>query len=117
MWSDLVKKFDAVSVREAAAIGLCKNYLGVDAVHLLDPTMLLSSKDYIELFKGVSKKQENLFCYVLDKSDEADQIIKELSGKGYLPYFSSSKLGWKSTVSLLISRNNSLAILLSLASV
>lgn len=89
MCSDLVKKFDAVSVREAAAIGLCKNYLGVDAVHLLDPTMLLSSKDYIELFKGVSKKQENLFCYVLDKSDEADQIIKELSGKGYLPYFSS----------------------------
>ncbi|MFI3319815.1 MAG: polysaccharide pyruvyl transferase family protein [Rikenellaceae bacterium] len=44
---ELIAKFDAVSVREESAVGLCKDHFGVEAQHLLDPTMLLSKEDYI----------------------------------------------------------------------
>lgn len=40
--ASLAKKFDLVTVREDSGVMLCKKHLGVDAVHVLDPTMLLS---------------------------------------------------------------------------
>ena len=39
--SFLAKKFDIVSVREASGIQLCKQNLGVDAIQVLDPSLLL----------------------------------------------------------------------------
>ena len=45
----LAKKFDMVSVREDSGVKLCKEHLGVDAVHVLDPTMLLTKEEYIQL--------------------------------------------------------------------
>jgi len=42
----LLKLFDAISVREDSTVELCKNYFGVEATHLLDPTMLLGSDVY-----------------------------------------------------------------------
>ena len=38
--TQLVKKFDAISVREQSAVKLCKENFGIDAIHLLDPTLL-----------------------------------------------------------------------------
>lgn len=45
--SFLAKKFDVVSVREASGIQLCKQNLGVDAIQVLDPTLLLSAEEYL----------------------------------------------------------------------
>src|SRR5690554_3672694 len=45
----LIKLFDAVSVREDSGIALCKKHFDVEAVHLLDPTTLLTKDDYITL--------------------------------------------------------------------
>ena len=45
-FSDLIRKFDALSVREDSAVRLCREFFGVDAEHLLDPTMLLEPDDY-----------------------------------------------------------------------
>ena len=39
----LVQKFDFVSVREDTAVNLCKEHLGIEATHVLDPTLLLSA--------------------------------------------------------------------------
>ena len=44
--SRLASLFSAISVREISGINLCKKYLGVDATHVLDPTMLLKREDY-----------------------------------------------------------------------
>ena len=51
----LAQKFDAISVREDSGVILCKNYLGVNAVQLLDPTMLLDKEDYLKI---VCQEQE-----------------------------------------------------------
>lgn len=85
----LVKLFDAISVRENSGVKLCKQYLGVDAEHVLDPTMLLDEEDYVCLFKKVreSKVKGDLFCYVLDENIEADRIINHLKVEGYIPYY------------------------------
>ena len=41
---ELAKKFNAVSVREKSGIALCKEHLDVEAVLVLDPTLLLPKK-------------------------------------------------------------------------
>lgn len=92
--TSLLKKFDAVSVRESSATVLCKEKLGAKALHVLDPTMLLGKEDYIKLFKETDTVQSNgnLFCYILDESIEKDTIINSISKeKGLTPFYVNSK--------------------------
>lgn len=79
--SSLLKKFDAVSVRESSAIGICKNYLGCNAIQVLDPTLLLSASDYEYLAKQEQepKSEGNLFCYILDKDSKKQSLINKVS--------------------------------------
>lgn len=87
----LSKKFDLISVREDSARMLCKNHLGVDAVHVLDPTMLLEKEDYISLIEKDRKSTSNgsLFTYILDKSNEKHNIINSVGNRLGLRPFSS----------------------------
>lgn len=80
-YSILSKKFNAISVREYSAIGLCEKYLGVTAVHVLDPTMLLDKADYINLVvkDNISESKGDLMTYVLDQSEEKQAIIEKVA--------------------------------------
>lgn len=77
----LIKKFDAISVREDSAIKLCKDYLGVNALQLLDPTMLLTREDYLKLIstEGELVNSEGLFYYLLDETDDLLSIVEQCS--------------------------------------
>ncbi len=101
--SELAKQFDAISVREESGIGLCKNYFGVDAAHLLDPTMLLEKDDYISL---VTQEQEpehtgKVLTYFLDrtamKDSVADAVCDKLNGTSFsvMPEKQYSEVGSK----------------------
>ena len=74
----LAKQFDAISVREKSGETLCKEYWNVDALQLLDPTLLLDTECYIDLIrkdkKYVSDISEKLFVYLLDYTDGKKQI-------------------------------------------
>ena len=74
-----LQKFDAVSVREESGIRLCKEHFGVDAVQVLDPTMLLKPADYAALAKDYVSSRGTLFCYVLDRSEGKRQVIQEIA--------------------------------------
>lgn len=76
----LVKLFDKVTVREMSGVDLCKKHLGVDATHVLDPTMLLSKEDYICLIEdeGIKKSEGNLFNYILDPTKEKSAFIQKV---------------------------------------
>lgn len=80
---ELAKLFDVISVREDSGIELCKEHLGVEAIHVLDPTLLLEKEDYIKLVteRKEKKSQGNLFYYILDPSEKIEEVIKYLEQK------------------------------------
>lgn len=77
--SNLLQKFGAVSVREKSGIRLCKEHFGVDAVQVLDPTMLLNKEDYLRVIEKPLKGRGTLFNYVLDRSDVKRYIIRTIA--------------------------------------
>lgn len=90
----LLKKFNAVSVRESSAVKLCNEKFKVEALHILDPTMLLEKDEYINLFKETetAKSDGNLFCYILDSGTEKDDIINTIATeKRVKPFYVNSK--------------------------
>lgn len=80
---ELLRHFDAVSVREDSGVTLCHAHFDVEAQHVLDPTMLLAKEDYIQLFENANtpKSKGNLLNYILDEAPEKlaliDKIAKE----------------------------------------
>ncbi len=78
--SRLLKQFNAVSVRENSGIALCNNCLGVDAVEVLDPTLLHTADDYEKLCVDVPHTSEPyLASYVLDITPEKQQFIENIA--------------------------------------
>lgn len=85
----LARLFDLVSVREEAGVRLCKDHLGVEAIHVLDPTMLLDREDYEKLVIE-EKEPENLgtlYHYILDPDNHKHQLINWIAKEnGLIPF-------------------------------
>lgn len=77
----LAKKFDFVTVREDSGINICKRYLGVEAKHVLDPTLLLDKEDYIKLIEQENEQvsEGTLFNYILDPSEKNNMLIDNVA--------------------------------------
>lgn len=84
-----IQKFDAVSVREETGAKLCSTYYDIKAKHVLDPTMLLSKDDYVALIEksDVPKSKGNLFCYILDNTEEKMNVVKNIEKRRHLSSF------------------------------
>lgn len=91
--SPLLKRFDAVSVRETSGVELCSNYFGVDAVQMIDPTLLLSADDYRLLVNKAKTKPSkgNMLVYILDKTEEKMDLITRIAvERGLNPFWLDS---------------------------
>lgn len=87
--AQLAKKFDLITVREKSGVDLCREHLGVEADHVLDPTMLLNREDYekVVLAEKEPKSTGTLFHYILDPSEEKCGLIERLAaGQGLQPF-------------------------------
>ena len=84
-----LKQFDFVSVRENSGIKLCKDIFEVDAVHLPDPTLLLTKEEYFSSLhlNRVSKSKGNLLVYILDYTDDKRKLIQRLANDYHLTPF------------------------------
>lgn len=80
---DLLKDFDAVSVREKSGINQCKAYFNCQrAMVTLDPTLLVDKDEYLNLCKdSIPDKSGYVFAYILDHNEELVQKGKELADK------------------------------------
>lgn len=97
VYRSYLQSFDSISVRESSAVDLIKK-LGYDVVNVLDPTMLLDSKNYCRVLKGISAKP-SVFIYSMNYASVDDipfMQVKEYAcqkrlpivvtpGSGYLP--------------------------------
>lgn len=89
LYSRLAKRFDLISVREDSAVDLCREHLGVDAIHVLDPTMLVDMSVYEELAmsKYANPSKGDLFCYILDRTLEKSRLVRETAEeRGLTPF-------------------------------
>lgn len=77
--TELLKQFDAVSVREDSGVKICRETFGTEAEHVLDPTLLLTPNDYIELFSSQIGSDDKVLTYVLDVNEDKERVIAEIS--------------------------------------
>lgn len=73
------KRLNAISVRESTGVALCKDYLGVDATCVLDPTILAGADAYNPLLKEKTEEQDYLFAYILDITPEKQAYVESLA--------------------------------------
>lgn len=84
-----LKRFVAVSVREDSAVDLCKRYFDKDAVQVIDPTMLLTPDDYLQLVlaENEPKHEGGILSYYLDPSEDKLAILRMVQDKFGLAVF------------------------------
>lgn len=77
----LLQRFKAVAVREASGVKLCKNFFGIDAKLVLDPTLLLEKEDYLRLIDSYVpiNKEIGLMQYVFFWNHEEKSIVNKVS--------------------------------------
>lgn len=75
----LLAKFDAVSVREKSGIDICREFGREDAVHVLDPTMLLTSGDYNRLIDDKPRSSGIMLSYILDSNPALCALVDKVS--------------------------------------
>ncbi|WP_039041255.1 polysaccharide pyruvyl transferase family protein [Aeromonas caviae] len=88
-YGKLLKRFDAIGVREDTAVELCHQNFGVDAQHVIDPTLLLDKEVYCKLVEQdrIPKNNGNMMVYVLDKAPEKQDIIQLVANeRGLTPF-------------------------------
>lgn len=90
---NLLSQFDAISVREVSGCDICRNIFNVDALHVLDPTMLINAEDYENAFNFQQKVGNYLAVYILDMTEKKKRLVKAVSNKLQLPvrYINESK--------------------------
>lgn len=80
----LIERFCAVSVREQSGVRLIKDVYKwkCDPVVMPDPTLLLTVNDYKKIIgnkTNENKSRNNLFCYILDKTQDKEIAIEKIA--------------------------------------
>ncbi|MEP2653793.1 MAG: polysaccharide pyruvyl transferase family protein [Paraglaciecola sp.] len=79
-FADEVKQFTAVSVREISGVDICKNTFGVDAQHVLDPTLLVGRAFFDSVIgEAIPKGNSDIVFYKLDIDDKFEKCIEDTS--------------------------------------
>lgn len=85
----LAQRFDYVSVREESGIKICNDVFGIDAVCVLDPTLMIDKKDYqpiLDDWKDESHKKKKYIAHMLlddtlELREESNSIGKYLKSE------------------------------------
>lgn len=95
---EYLKLFSGISVRESSGVELCKSLFDVDALCVLDPTMLLPCSDYQKFASLAPQTSGNLMVHILDKSDNAEAFISRFAKNHSMTAFytnSKKELSWE----------------------
>lgn len=77
-----ISDYPYLSVREDSGVKLIKELTGRDAVHLLDPTLIIKRDEWKEILKIEEKSEDYVLAYFLDEpSLLAEKSLKELKDK------------------------------------
>ena len=80
----LAERFDAISVREDSGVAICEKYFNKKAVHVIDPTFLLTPAEYKKQIGFDTTQVKTLQTYILDESEEKRKVIEHIASQhGY----------------------------------
>lgn len=84
-YSRLLSDFYAVSVRENAGANLLKEKCGINAVTVLDPTLLIDADEWGKIEKNTTVASNRyIFCYFLNTKHKYSGLVKKYAEKnGY----------------------------------
>ena len=75
----LLSGFGALSVRESAGKGIVRRAADRDAVQVLDPTLLLSAKDWVGFSSRPSQKEGYCLLYFLGENQGNRRVAREIA--------------------------------------
>jgi len=80
----LIKRFEAVSVREDKGVDICREKFDLEATHVLDPVFLLSNTDYIKLIDKKEPEEDNYIAFYFLNPDKfrKNLVLKTMSYRG-----------------------------------
>ncbi|ALU28041.1 polysaccharide pyruvyl transferase family protein [Myroides odoratimimus] len=76
-----LEEFSLISVREESGIKICSEFFKQEAFHVLDPTLLLSKKCYIDRFSlsiRENNQKKGVYTYLLDMDDNKVFFLENL---------------------------------------
>ena len=76
-----LKRYSAVSLREAESIPLISDLSPVEPRFVLDPTLLLSKETWSSLAEKETVREEYVFCYFIGANENERRIAKEYAKK------------------------------------
>ncbi len=85
--SMLVKKINAISVRESDGVDIVKKQWGIDATQVLDPTMLLDKNFYTQFYNSAQKRKAGIFCYFINNDNKVKNALDVFASKNNVDLF------------------------------
>lgn len=77
-----ISEYPYLSVREDSGVKLIKELTGRDAVHLLDPTLIVNKEEWKRILKIEDQSEDYILAYFLDEPTAlAKKSLKELKDK------------------------------------
>ncbi|MDY3929415.1 MAG: polysaccharide pyruvyl transferase family protein [Clostridia bacterium] len=73
--------FNAISVREESSVNLLKDITSCDVAVTLDPTLLLTKDEWIDISEKHSMKEKYVFCFFLGNDIKSRKLAFEFSKK------------------------------------
>lgn len=74
-----LREYKAVSVREISAVDVIRESTGVIPTFVLDPTMLLTPEEYVEILGLHPKKNGGIVSYILDPDERTQSLIDNVA--------------------------------------
>ena len=80
-YSELLRRFDALSIREENGKKWLKEMVGQNVPVLIGPTLLLDSKEYEKIMDSSFKKEKYIFYYNPSYSKNACEFVRKIAKK------------------------------------
>lgn len=77
---EMLKKYNAISVREQSGVELLKK-IGIDSQLILDPTLMLKKDEWIKTAYPIKRKKPFIVVYQLNINHDMDKYVEQLARK------------------------------------
>ena len=86
LYSELLSRFVAISVRESSAVPLLEQRFGASAQWVLDPTMLFTREEYIDQLGLREEPSGEFFAYMLTHTPHKEELARQIAESHHTTY-------------------------------